>query len=143
MERRRDRRRFLTPFDLRDPVGQLLALERLAAGQAFGEAGAAGAQRAGAEQRVAQRGVHLVRDARGVLHSFSKPVQRPKSALAAALYYVLVEAVDEHPVHLLTLRGIRLEELVAPVAPAAGAAGPPRGEDAHGSGDGPPAEFGQ
>ncbi|GLI29285.1 MULTISPECIES: hypothetical protein [Brachybacterium] len=56
----------------------------------------------------------------------------------SALVYVLVEAVDEHPVHLLTLRGIRLEELVAPVAPAAGAAGPPRGEDAHGSGDGPP-----
>src|SRR5690606_6367589 len=56
----------------------------------------------------------------------------------SALVYVLVEAVDEHPVHLLTLRGIRLEELVTPVAPAAGAAGPPRGEDAHGSGDGPP-----
>ena len=56
----------------------------------------------------------------------------------SALVYVLVEAVDEHPVHLLTLRGIRLEELVAPVAPAAGAAGPPRGEDPHGSGDGPP-----
>ena len=49
----------------------------------------------------------------------------------SALVYVLVEAVDEHPVHLLTLRGIRLEELVAPVAPAAGAAGPPRRGRAH------------
>lgn len=35
----------------------------------------------------------------------------------SALVYVLVEAVDEHPVHLLTLRGIRLEELVAPTSP--------------------------
>lgn len=32
----------------------------------------------------------------------------------AALTYVLVEAVDEHPVHLLTLRGLTLEDLVAP-----------------------------
>lgn len=52
----------------------------------------------------------------------------------SALVYVLVEAVDEHPVHLLTLRGIRLEELVAP----AGAAGQPRGEDADDPGDGTP-----
>ncbi|WP_263310949.1 SWIM zinc finger family protein [Brachybacterium atlanticum] len=56
----------------------------------------------------------------------------------SALVYVLVEAVDEHPVHLLTLRGFRLEELVAPVAPAAGAAGPPRGEDTDDAGDGAP-----
>lgn len=40
----------------------------------------------------------------------------------AALSYVLVEAVDEHPVHLLTLRGLRLDDLVAPPeGPAAGA----------------------
>lgn len=56
----------------------------------------------------------------------------------SALVYVLVEAVDEHPVHLLTLRGIRLEELVAPATPGAGAAGPPRGEDADDAGDGAP-----
>ena len=31
-----------------------------------------------------------------------------------ALSYVLVEAVDEHPVHLLTLRGLTLDELVEP-----------------------------
>lgn len=36
----------------------------------------------------------------------------------AALVYVLVEAVDEHPVHLVTLRGLTLEDLVAPRAPA-------------------------
>ncbi len=52
--------------------------------------------------------------------------------------YVLVEAVDEHPVHLLTLRGIRLEELVTPVTPAAGAAGPTRDAEADSSGDGAP-----
>lgn len=56
----------------------------------------------------------------------------------SALVYVLVEAVDEHPVHLLTLRGIRLEELVAPVTPAAGAAGPTRDAEADSSGDGAP-----
>lgn len=32
----------------------------------------------------------------------------------AALSYVLVEAVDEHPVHLLTLRGLTLDDLVQP-----------------------------
>ncbi|WP_341854395.1 hypothetical protein [Brachybacterium sp. GPGPB12] len=56
----------------------------------------------------------------------------------SALVYVLVEAVDEHPVHLLTLRGIRLEELVAPATQGAGAAGQPRGEDADDAGDGAP-----
>ena len=52
-----------------------------------------------------------------------------------ALVYVLVEAVDEQPVLLLTLRGLTLEELVAPIpadggdtgqdgaAPVQGAAG--------------------
>ncbi|MGO1481085.1 MAG: SWIM zinc finger family protein [Brachybacterium sp.] len=35
----------------------------------------------------------------------------------AALLYVLVEAVDEKPVLLLTLRGLTLEDLVAPVTP--------------------------
>jgi uncharacterized Zn finger protein len=39
----------------------------------------------------------------------------------SALVYVLVEAVDEHPLHLLTLRGLALEELVAP-APETGSA---------------------
>ncbi|MCT1385461.1 SWIM zinc finger family protein [Brachybacterium sp. p3-SID1565] len=34
----------------------------------------------------------------------------------AALAYVLVEAVDEKPLLLLTLRGLRIEDLVAPVS---------------------------
>ncbi|MCT1997954.1 SWIM zinc finger family protein [Brachybacterium muris] len=34
----------------------------------------------------------------------------------AALAYVLVEAVDEKPLTLLTLRGLRIEDLVAPAA---------------------------
>ena len=37
----------------------------------------------------------------------------------AALVYVLVEAVDEHPVHLVTLRGLTLEDLIAPRESAA------------------------
>lgn len=41
----------------------------------------------------------------------------------AALAYVLVEAADEDPTALLTLRGITLEELAAPITPRAGAAG--------------------
>ncbi|WP_193105055.1 SWIM zinc finger family protein [Brachybacterium sp. FME24] len=36
----------------------------------------------------------------------------------AALVYVLVEAVDEHPTLLLTLRGFTLEDLVAPRGPS-------------------------
>lgn len=35
----------------------------------------------------------------------------------AALCYVLVEEVDENPLQLLTLRGLTLEDLVAPLAP--------------------------
>lgn len=50
----------------------------------------------------------------------------------SALLYVLVEAVDESPLLLLTLRGFTLEDLVAPLEPSAavgtagsaGAAGP-------------------
>ena len=38
----------------------------------------------------------------------------------AALSYVLVEAVDEHPVHLLTLRGVTLDDLVPPPQGPAG-----------------------
>lgn len=60
--------------------------------------------------------VYIVRDARGVLHSFSKPVQRPKSALAAALYYVLVNGAAQLAVWT-RLRGraikVRYEDLVA------------------------------
>lgn len=40
----------------------------------------------------------------------------------AALAYVLVEAVDEAPLHLLSLRGLALEDLVAPRTPASQAA---------------------
>jgi uncharacterized Zn finger protein len=39
----------------------------------------------------------------------------------AALAYVLVEAVDEAPAHLLTLRGLTLREIAAPVASGRGA----------------------
>ena len=46
----------------------------------------------------------------------------------AALVYVLVEAVDDKPVHLLTLRGLTLEDLVAPRE----AASPQRAEHAEG-----------
>lgn len=39
----------------------------------------------------------------------------------AALAYVLVEAIDEAPVHLLTLRGLTLSEIAQPVATGRGA----------------------
>lgn len=52
----------------------------------------------------------------------------------AALLYVLVEAVDEKPVLLLTLRGLALEDLVTPHGPAPSQqAG---GTDAAGAADG-------
>lgn len=41
-----------------------------------------------------------------------------------ALLYVLVEAVDDRPLLLLTLRGLTLEELVAPAAPRDRESGP-------------------
>src|SRR5690606_23290149 len=67
----------------------------------------------------------------------------------AALLYVLVEAVDERPVLLLTLRGLSLEDLVPPAAPAsgreptgaAGTPGPSEGASAAGQ-TGPSAEAG-
>lgn len=52
----------------------------------------------------------------------------------AALLYVLVEAVDEQPVLLLTLRGLALEDLVAPREPATPPEGP--GADGPGGADG-------
>lgn len=56
----------------------------------------------------------------------------------AALLYVLVEAVDERPVLLLTLRGLTLEDLVPPAPPASvreptGAAAGPGTADSPGS----------
>ncbi|HEX7349515.1 SWIM zinc finger family protein [Brachybacterium sp.] len=64
----------------------------------------------------------------------------------SALLYVLVEAVDERPLLLLTLRGISLEDLAAPAAPAErgprdpdvgehGVRGPGGGAGAPGGGD--------
>lgn len=46
----------------------------------------------------------------------------------AALTYVLVEAIDESPVHLLTLRGLTLREIAAPTASGRGAAALARAE---------------
>ena len=36
--------------------------------------------------------IHMVRDPRGVVHSFSKDVQSPRSFLSACFYYVLINA---------------------------------------------------
>lgn len=58
----------------------------------------------------------------------------------SALVYVLVEAVDTHPVHLLTMRGLTLEDLVAPPAPPSAAVGDVPGAgstDGTSPGDGP------
>lgn len=52
----------------------------------------------------------------------------------AALLYVLVEAVDEQPVLLLTLRGLALEDLVAPREPAP-ASGADEADGTGGTGD--------
>lgn len=48
----------------------------------------------------------------------------------AALAYVLVEAVDEKPLTLLTLRGLRLEDLVAPAAGTSARSAPAAPHDA-------------
>lgn len=53
----------------------------------------------------------------------------------AALAYVLVEAVEEHPVHLLTLRGVTLEEISAPDPERASGAAPSKAPDGTAGGD--------
>ena len=58
----------------------------------------------------------------------------------AALVYVLVEAVDDKPVQLLTLRGLTLEDLVTPIetgAPQRAEPGDDADGDGAGAGDGP------
>ncbi|MCS6711567.1 SWIM zinc finger family protein [Brachybacterium sp. EF45031] len=54
-------------------------------------------------------------------HNCSCPDWPGPCVHVAALAYVLVEAVEEHPLHLLTLRGLQLGDLVAP-APTRGPA---------------------
>jgi hypothetical protein len=65
------------------------------------------------EQRF--RFIYLVRDCRGVLHSFGKNVQEPRSMLSAALYYVCVNAAAQLAVWT-RLRGramkVRYEDLI-------------------------------
>lgn len=56
----------------------------------------------------------LPRGASGMSHDCSCLDWPGPCRHVAALAYVLVEAVDEHPLHLLTLRGLRIEDLVAP-----------------------------
>lgn len=61
------------------------------------------------------RFIYLVRDGRGVLHSFGKNVQEPRSMLNAALYYVCVNAAAQLAVWT-RLRGraikVRYEDLI-------------------------------
>ncbi|GAA1488651.1 SWIM zinc finger family protein [Brachybacterium sacelli] len=54
----------------------------------------------------------------------------------AALVYVLVETVDDKPVHLLTLRGLTLEDLVAPREAASPRRAEPGEEHDGGAADG-------
>jgi hypothetical protein len=70
------------------------------------------------EQELARSEVSLLpRDASELSHDCSCLDWPGPCRHVAALVYVLVEAVDERPVLLLTLRGIDLEDLVAPVVP--------------------------
>lgn len=70
------------------------------------------------EQELARSEVSLLpRDASELSHDCSCLDWPGPCRHVAALVYVLVEAVDERPVLLLALRGIDLEELVAPVVP--------------------------
>jgi hypothetical protein len=76
---------------------------------------AAGQYPADLEEELARSAISLLpRDASELSHDCSCLDWPGPCRHVSALVYVLVEAVDEHPVHLLTLRGIELEELVAP-----------------------------
>ena len=71
------------------------------------------------EQELARSEVSLLpRDASELSHDCSCLDWPGPCRHVSALVYVLVEAVDERPVLLLTLRGIDLEDLVAPAVPA-------------------------
>lgn len=66
-------------------------------------------------ERERFRFIYLVRDCRGVLHSFGKNVQAPRSMLSAALYYFCVNAAAQLAVWTW-LRGrsikVRYEDLI-------------------------------
>lgn len=80
---------------------------------------AAGVYPAQIEQELARHEVSLLpRGAADLSHDCSCLDWPGPCRHVAALAYVLVEAVDEAPLHLLTLRGLALEDLVAPRPPA-------------------------
>lgn len=74
-------------------------------------------QRIEAELAVSEISL-LPRDASELSHDCSCLDWPGPCRHVSALLYVLVEAVDEHPVHLLTLRGLTLADLVPPRATA-------------------------
>lgn len=86
------------------------------------------------EQELSRSATSLLpRDAAELTHDCSCLDWPGPCRHVAALVYVLVEAVDEHPQHLLTLRGLTLEDLVA--------AARTRSPDSEGpEADGPPEE---
>lgn len=67
-------------------------------------------------ERQRFRYIYLVRDCRGVLHSFTKKVQKPRSMLSASLYYLGVNTAAQLAVWT-RLRGraikVRYEDLIA------------------------------
>ncbi|ATG50273.1 hypothetical protein CFK38_01105 [Brachybacterium vulturis] len=75
----------------------------------------------------------LPRDATELFHDCSCLDWPGPCRHVSALLYVLVEAVDEAPLLLLTLRGLTLEDLVAPAGPGARAPGPEPADGAEGT----------
>ncbi len=89
------------------------------------------------EELAAQEVPLLPSGASQLSHDCSCPEWPGPCRHVAALAFVLVEAVDEAPLHLLTLRGLALEDLVAPLGSSAptGATGlmEPTGSAGHGT----------
>ncbi|MGP9538212.1 SWIM zinc finger family protein [Brachybacterium sp. AOP43-C2-M15] len=101
----------------------------------------------GIEAELAASEISLLpRDASELTHDCSCLDWPGPCRHVGALVYVLVEAVDDAPALLLTLRGLALEDLVAPAGPGPGGVTPGEGtvpngaEEADGAeadGDGP------
>ncbi|ASK66043.1 hypothetical protein CFK39_09715 [Brachybacterium avium] len=88
------------------------------------------------EQELAASLVSLLpRDASELSHDCSCLDWPGPCRHVSALLYVLVEAVDDHPLLLLTLRGLTLEDLVAPAAPSSREPAPLGADGADGTED--------
>jgi uncharacterized Zn finger protein len=114
------------------PDDQVAALKILRRHPELGSRLSAGTYPEAIERTMQQNLVPLIpRGATDFSHHCSCPEFPGPCVHVMALLYVLVEAVDEHPVHLLTLRGLTIADIV----PGAAERSVPDGHEPHPSDD--------